>query len=114
VRAGIVAEHAIDGSIPQCRDQAHHVPHQVEHAQGSDVAVVIAVPSGGASVSALIGGDDVSNPSKKPQALVSATVAAGFKKTRSRHRGYLCLKRYSDVLKGYSDVLKGYSDVLRT
>ena len=54
-----MAEHALHGSIAQRRDEAHCVPHQVEHREGSNIAVVVTVPSGGAPVSALIGRDDV-------------------------------------------------------
>ena len=48
-----------DGAIAERRDQAERVAHQVEHAERAEVAVVVAVPAGGAAVAALVRRDHV-------------------------------------------------------
>ena len=45
--------------MPECGDEAHDVPDQVQDAERVDVAVVGTVPTRGAAIAPLIGGDDV-------------------------------------------------------
>ena len=57
--AGVVAEHRVYRPVSHRCDQPQDIAHEVEHAEGREVAVVIAVPSGRASVTALVRRDDV-------------------------------------------------------
>ena len=58
-RAEVVADDGGNGTVAERRDEPQRVPHQVEDTKGAQIAIVVAVPAGGAAIAALVGGHHV-------------------------------------------------------
>src|SRR6185437_16819083 len=57
-RAEIMAYHGGGLAVAERRDEGERVAHQIEQAEGAEIAVIGAVPAGGAAIAALVRGDD--------------------------------------------------------
>ena len=58
-RPEVVPYHGSHTAVTEGRDQRQHVAYQVEHAKRRKVAAIVAIPAGGAAISALVGRDHV-------------------------------------------------------
>jgi hypothetical protein len=70
---------------------------QIEHAELREIAVVTAVPAGGASVAALIGRDQMEARVGKPRHDFAPAKGELGKAVQQEHRGPACIARLEDV-----------------
>src|SRR5208282_4735411 len=48
-----------DVAIAERRDETEGIPDRVQNSEGSEIAIIVPAPAGGAPIPSLVGGDDV-------------------------------------------------------